>query len=134
MKEDESNDNNMTVLFVGINCDEALYLFSKTNSFRITCYKMTIHKHWGAAVMYVIAFSSIKLAVDTYINLDDSTQLPTKISEFVDYILNALFAFEMSTKIIAIGLIMDEGSYLTDSWNYLDFFIVFSSILDMSLS
>jgi len=95
---------------------------------------MIIHKSWGSSVMKVIAFSSLKLAVDTYLDLDDEKFLPTKISIFVDYILNGLFAFEMTTKIIAIGLIMDEGSYLTESWNYLDFFIVMSSILDMSLS
>ena len=29
---------------------------------------------------------------------------------------------------------MDEGSYLGESWNQLDFFIVMASILDMSLS
>jgi hypothetical protein len=39
----------------------------------------------------------------------------------------------MVTKLIAIGFIMDEGSYLRESWNQLDFFIVNSSILDMSL-
>ena len=29
---------------------------------------------------------------------------------------------------------MDDGSYLRESWNQLDFFIVLSSIFDMSLS
>ena len=29
---------------------------------------------------------------------------------------------------------MDKGSYLSESWNCLDFFIVMSSIADMSLS
>jgi hypothetical protein len=28
---------------------------------------------------------------------------------------------------------MDDGSYLRDSWNKMDFFIVCSSVLDMSL-
>lgn len=40
----------------------------------------------------------------------------------------------MSVKIIAVGLVMDENSYLTDSWNQLDFFIVTSSIADMALA
>jgi hypothetical protein len=29
---------------------------------------------------------------------------------------------------------MDDGSYLRDGWNQLDFFIVVTSVLDMSLS
>ena len=40
----------------------------------------------------------------------------------------------MSLKIISIGFIMDEGSYLRESWNILDFCIVCSSLLDMFLS
>lgn len=40
----------------------------------------------------------------------------------------------MLTKLIASGLIMDEMSYLRDSWSQLDFFIVNASIIDMSLS
>ena len=40
----------------------------------------------------------------------------------------------MTVKVIAMGLIMDGGSYLRESWNQLDFFIVCSSIVDMILS
>jgi hypothetical protein len=32
-----------------------------------------------------------------------------------------------------MGLIMDNGSYLSDEWNQMDFFIVMTSIVDMSL-
>lgn len=37
-------------------------------------------------------------------------------------------------KIIAQGLFMDHGSFMRDSWNLLDFFIVVSSIADMTLA
>lgn len=47
---------------------------------------------------------------------------------------NYSFILEMITKLIAMGFIMDEGSYLRESWNQLDFFIVMASIADMSLS
>jgi len=40
----------------------------------------------------------------------------------------------MFFKLIAMGLIMDDGSYLRDSWNQLDFFIVSSSIIDMAMT
>jgi hypothetical protein len=52
----------------------------------------------------------------------------------MDTAFNYLFIFEMATKLLALGLIMDEGSYLRDNWNRLDFFIVTSSIVDMSLT
>jgi hypothetical protein len=40
----------------------------------------------------------------------------------------------MCIKLIALGFVMDKGTYCRDSWNQLDGFIVSSSILDMSLS
>ena len=47
---------------------------------------------------------------------------------------NVSFIIEMVVKLISMGFVMDEGSYLRESWNQLDFFIVMSSIADMSLS
>ena len=40
----------------------------------------------------------------------------------------------MMVKLISLGLCMDNGSYLRDEWNGLDFFIVVSSMFDMALS
>ena len=45
-----------------------------------------------------------------------------------------MFILECFLKIIALGFTMDEGSYLRDSWNGLDFFIVTTSIMDMVLA
>lgn len=42
------------------------------------------------------------------------------------------FTIEMSLKLIAIGFVMDEGSYLLDPWNKLDGFIVVSGLLDIA--
>ncbi len=36
-------------------------------------------------------------------------------------------------KILAFGFVLDKGSYLKDNWNIMDFFIVCSSLLDVSL-
>jgi hypothetical protein len=52
----------------------------------------------------------------------------------LNYVINIVFIFEMVIKIIALGFIMDSGSYLRESWNIMDFCIVLFSILDMSLS
>jgi len=39
---------------------------------------------------------------------------------------------ESLIKIISQGLILDEGSYLRDSWSQLDFFVVVTSLIDVS--
>lgn len=48
-------------------------------------------------------------------------------------VFNYVFTFEMFIKIISLGFVMDNGSYLRESWNILDFGIVSSSLLEMSL-
>jgi hypothetical protein len=54
------------------------------------------------------------------------------ISTNVDYFFTAFFALESLIKSIAMGFITDRGSYLRESWNQLDFFIVVTSIVDVA--
>ena len=56
-----------------------------------------------------------------------------KVSEDLDKVFNYIFITECVMKVIALGFTMDNGSYLMDSWNRLDFFIVMISIIDMAL-
>ena len=56
------------------------------------------------------------------------------ISAKSDVAFNYLFLLECVLKILALGFAMDEGSYLRDSWNKLDFFIVVTSMIDMMLT
>ena len=48
--------------------------------------------------------------------------------------MNINFLLELLIKNISTGTFTDEGSYLRETWNQLDGFIVFTSILDMLLS
>lgn len=66
--------------------------------------------------MSLILLSSLKLATDTY-NNDITSQFALNFLENVDLFFNYAFIIEMTVKVIAMGLVMDEGSYLTDSWN-----------------
>lgn len=51
----------------------------------------------------------------------------------MDDVFNYAFILELVVKVIVMGLFMDGGSYLRESWNQLDAFIVSSSIVDMLL-
>lgn len=84
--------------------------------------------------MFLIILSSLKLAFDSYTWHLSETNPIVKYSDIADNSFNYLFITEMTCKLIAMGIIMDEGSYLRDPWNQLDFFIVMASIVDMSLS
>ena len=83
--------------------------------------------------MALIGFNSLKLALDTYLLNEEEDSLIMKISNAIDIFFNVSFAIEAFFKCIALGLIMDRGSYLRDGWNQLDFFIVMTSLTDMIL-
>ncbi|KAK7571216.1 hypothetical protein V9T40_014820 [Parthenolecanium corni] len=56
-----------------------------------------------------------------------------KILQVLDDCIFAFFALEMVIKMIAMG-IYGDGAYLADSWNKLDFFIVFAGALEYCMN
>jgi hypothetical protein len=110
-----------------------MYFFTKKNPIRYYAYKTYKHKTFDNTIMFLIGVASVKLALDTFLKDLPDDNINVVVSNYVDYILNAGFLFECICKILALGFIMDDGSYLRDSWNKMDFFIVCSSVLDMSL-
>ena len=56
----------------------------------------------------------------------------TNINKFVDRfepVFTWSFAIEFALKALGMGFFLDEGSYLRDAWNWLDFIVVLSSLL-----
>ena len=92
------------------------------------------NKNWDNSSLTVSVLSSLKLATDTYNSRLDPTGEAVTIIKYIDFAFNGIFGAEMVIKVISLGFVMDKGSYLRDRWNILDFCIVFSSFLDMSIS
>ena len=113
-------------LYHGVHCEDSIFFFEKNNRIRIFCYKVITFKHFETVVMSVIFASSLTLAVATYFAES------TAAFDVIDDCYNIFFCIEMVLKIISLGFIVDKGSYLRDSWNQLDFFIVIVSLIDMS--
>lgn len=84
--------------------------------------------------MLLIIVSSLQLALQTYIQGLDANHIITKTDNVFGNVFTYLFLTEFIIKVIALGFIMDEGSYLRESWNQLDFFIVMTSTIDIMFS
>lgn len=104
-------------LYSGVECQASFYIFDKKNFIREACYKISLSTLWDNTVMALICASSLKLAFDTYFMQSTERTLVTEVSEVIDYFFNYSFIVEMGTKLIALGLLMDEGSYLREAWN-----------------
>lgn len=121
------------LLYQGVNCDFSLYLFSKSSKVRVFAAQMVSHPKFEAVIIVLIVLSSLKLIVETYFD-ENADPAILRAFRILDYFFNAVFIFEAALKIIKMGLINDEGSYLKDNWSVMDFIIVISSIIDMSFS
>jgi hypothetical protein len=84
---------------------------------RIYTYKAIKHGSWESIVIILISLSSIKLFYDTFFINSEVINTRYWVSRYLDDAFNYLFIVEMTTKLIAMGLCMDEGSYLRDTWN-----------------
>ena len=82
--------------------------------------------------MSLIAISSLQLAFETYISDLEPTDSIVVANSIVGQTFTFLFLLELLFKVVALGFVMDERSYLRESWNILDFFIVSTSIIDIA--
>ena len=74
----------------------------------------------------MILANSVILAIE-----DPSIYDPHPIFKQIDDVFLALYSVEMVLKILGMGFFLNQGSYLRDAWNCLDFLIVLSGYLSL---
>lgn len=121
-------------LFYGTECQNSYFLFSRENKFRIKCYRISTDNRFELIVLIGIVLSTIKLVGDTYILDAPLNSTEDIVSRNLDIVFTIFFTLELIIKSVSLGLILDKGSYLRETWNKLDCFIVVFSIIELSLS
>jgi len=107
----------------------ALFFLSPENSFRKLLFAIADDRRFDWCMIFLILSSSISIAVET----PWMGQTKTNAMFTADIVFTTLFAVEMIIKILALGFVRDKHSYLRDSWNVLDFFVVIFSVLAILL-
>ncbi|GMH93963.1 hypothetical protein TL16_g12770 [Triparma laevis f. inornata] len=108
----------------------SLYIFAKSNPIRKICADISEHKLFDQLILVCILVSSFCLALDN--PLSDQESGFNKALKALDLIFSIIFMIELVTKVIALGFVMHEGSYLRNPWNMLDAAIVLISILSLA--
>uniref|UniRef100_A0A670KD88 Voltage-dependent T-type calcium channel subunit alpha n=1 Tax=Podarcis muralis TaxID=64176 RepID=A0A670KD88_PODMU len=112
--------------------DWAIYLFSPQNRFRILCQTIIAHKLFDYIVLAFIFLNCITIALERpQIEQRSTERIFLTVS---NYIFTAIFVAEMTLKVVSLGLYFGEQAYLRSSWNILDGFLVFVSIIDIVVS
>lgn len=105
----------------------SLYILGPNNKFRLLLLKISSHKYFDPFILFLILFSTLTMTVDNPLN-DPKGQL-SRVLTYIDIVVTTLFTAEMLIKILVYGLIFNgETSYLRNSWNIMDFFIVIFSV------
>lgn len=110
--------------------DHALYLLTKRNILREWTTTLITHPLFDNTIIVLIILSSIALAFDNPLNDPDSTLAQILVA--LDYIFSSIFIFEATVKILSMGFLFGDKTYLRNSWNVLDFTIVIISIIGMA--
>ena len=104
-------------------------MFSNTNKFRQVIVWLITWKYFDYFVILIIVTNSIFLGMYDYTARDSNKTWTNKLVDYSESYFTALFTVECALKIIGMGLINGENSYLKDAWNWLDFVVVLTGLL-----
>jgi hypothetical protein len=119
--------------------DKSLGYFGWDSKVRVFCARTILNKYFEPVILVLILVSTLFLVIDMP---HFSERHPLRVTMYAfNIIFTVLFTVEMCLKIVALGFINSKTpkkynlstAYLRDGWNILDFFIVFVSILALTL-
>ncbi|XP_055525696.1 voltage-dependent T-type calcium channel subunit alpha-1G isoform X2 [Wyeomyia smithii] len=99
---------------------------------RIWCLQLITNPWFERISMLVILLNCVTLGMYQPCVDDACVTNRCKILQIFDDVIFAFFTLEMTIKIVAMGG-WGKGTYLADSWNRLDFFIVLAGALEYCL-
>jgi hypothetical protein len=125
--------NQSQVKTVSICEGNSLFLLDSDNRIRVLIALVTKSQSFDMFILFLIALSSIMLALDNPLNDPESDLM--RVLSLSDIILTSFFALEAVMKIISIGFLFNgENSYLRNGWNLIDFVVVVISIISMLIT
>eukprot|EP00736_Rhodelphis_marinus_P000156 Rmarinus@m.17433 len=110
----------------------SLYVFAPRSRIRMFCHWCTNHTYFEPVILFLIALNSVALCFDDSGVVEDSTKY--KVLYCLDIFFTSCFTIEFLMKVIVVGFVVGDNSYLRDSWNVIDFVIVTSSLLNLVIS
>lgn len=90
---------------------------------------LTTHTVFDAFIVILIMGNSVLLGIKDYKDKDNKT-MRNQVVEFSQPFFTWIFFVECVARIIAQGWILGNDSYLTDGWNWLDFIVVVTSLME----
>lgn len=105
---------------------KSLFIFSEKSLIRIKIARFVENPYFESFIFHLIGLNSLFLAIEEPSLTDEYTKATL---QFFGDIVSGLFILECLLKIYVMGFVIGKHAYLKDSYNILDFTIVFFSIV-----
>ncbi len=107
---------------------------SSESRIRVFCVNVMLNKWFDRFITASIVINSVLLATKEYKENYDTGYVSSwnELLEKFDLVFTVIFFIEFLIKVIAMGFVMSKNSYLRDSWNWIDFIIVFISMISLT--
>ncbi|XP_018796930.1 PREDICTED: voltage-dependent T-type calcium channel subunit alpha-1G-like, partial [Bactrocera latifrons] len=104
-------------------------ILSQDSRLRNWCLRLITNPWFERVSILVILFNCVTLGMYQPCEDEKCVKLRCRVLQIFDDIIFVFFAIEMLIKTIAMGL-HGKNTYMADSWNRLDFFIVVAGLLE----
>ncbi|XP_072945832.1 muscle calcium channel subunit alpha-1-like [Epargyreus clarus] len=109
----------------------SFFVFSQTNCFRVTCYKIQINSWFKNLILVCILASSLMLAMEDPVG-SKANESTSDILKKIDYFFTLVFTMELLLKLITYGLIFHKDAFCRSAFNNLDLLVVIVSLISLT--
>ncbi|CAD7941829.1 unnamed protein product, partial [Amoebophrya sp. A25] len=109
----------------------SLFIFSEAAPTRTACVKILRSLWFERSILTLILINALFQA---FLDYRDPAGWATRFVENTEHAFTFCFLVELAIKVIALGFILDEKSYLRDPWSWLDFLVVLSGLISFLFS
>uniref|UniRef100_A0A0G4H9N8 Calcium-channel protein CCH1 n=1 Tax=Chromera velia CCMP2878 TaxID=1169474 RepID=A0A0G4H9N8_9ALVE len=112
----------------------SLFLFGPKNKFRYALIWFTEWPWFDRVMLLAIMANSLMLAFQDMNPESDPNSAENRRFAMAEIVFVAIFTFECAVKVIARGFICGQTTYLRDAWNWLDFIVVITGLMEVALA
>lgn len=109
-------------------CRTSLNCLDNRNWLRKICVWIACWKWFDRFIIALIIVNSLFLGMMDYTDTENKSWR-NKLVEYSEPVFTVIFTFECLIKVIGLGLIIGQSTYLSDKWNWIDFLVVISGLL-----
>nr|AIJ29365.1 voltage-gated T-type calcium channel [Trichoplax adhaerens] len=112
--------------------NHSLLILPKENRFRKWCKNVVKNPYFDRIILVVIIFNCVTLAMER--PGIDPNSMERHFLNLMVIIFTFIFTSEMIIKVLALGLVTGDKSYLRNGWNVLDLLLVIISWVDLIIT